>query len=88
MRTPVNVMASQCIGCSTLEHASDCVKPYTASGEDVGREAAPNDAPNLRESAARAMQRCQRRQPSQRAHVDAGRDDPEANDGGTRRKRR
>ena len=40
VRTPVNVMASQCIGC-TLEHASDCVKPYTASGEDVGREAAP-----------------------------------------------
>ena len=29
VRTPVNVMASQCSVCSTLDHTSECVKPYT-----------------------------------------------------------
>ena len=40
VRTPVNVMASQCSVCSTLDHTSECVKPYIAR-EDDGREAAP-----------------------------------------------
>ena len=40
VRTPVNVMASQCSVCSTLDHKRMCEAMYTAR-EDDGREAAP-----------------------------------------------
>ena len=97
MRTPLNVMASQCIVCSTLEHPSDCVKPYTASGEDVEIVATPRRPVSTGEPRSSDEETRRRRRANEARNVGP----PEstcmkapaettsgASDGGVRRKRR
>ena len=79
-------MASQCSVCSTPEHTSECVKPCTVRVKTM-EERRPRrpESTGERRSGADRDASGDGRQPSQRARVHAGRDDPEANDGGTRR---
>ena len=69
-------MASKCSVCSTPEHTSECVNSCTVRVKTVEerRPRCPEFTGERRSGADRDAS-CDGRQPSQRARVDAGRDD-------------